>query len=305
MEGVSSAHADELGDDPHGNTVGRVLGHGRVHGPVDVDRDLDLGILGDGLDGAVSAGEDVDHELRGTPFLDILRQLPDVLSVGADVDGVDHVVALLPQPVKGLGDGLGTVLDGAERLVHQGLVVLAVGEPSASGLVDVLGGVLGRKSDLGLHDGADQGFLGAVQDLPQSGVAELGSLVLPEDALGELHVLQPNALEGAEAVEVAGDDREDLGDRAHLDAEICFRESYGHHVAVDGDDLGGIVPEHLVVEGRDARPGTGRLLRGDGLRRFLHGEVRGHTVFAHDVGIPVDLLAQCHIGITAHLITPD
>ena len=305
MEGVSSAHADELGDDPHGDTVGRVLGHGRVHGPVDVDRDLDLGIIGDGLDGAVSAGEDVDHELRGTPFLGILRQLPDVLSVGADVDGVDHVVALLPQPVKGLGDGLGTVLDGAERLVHQGLVVLAVGEPSASRLVDVLGGVLGRESDLGLHDGADQGFLGAVQDLPQSGVAELGSLVLPEDALGELHVLQPDALEGAEAVEVAGDDREDLGDRAHLDAEICFRESYGHHVAVDGGDLGGIVPEHLVVEGRDARPGTGRLLRGDGLRRFLHGEVRGHTVFAHDVGIPVDLLAQCHIGIAAHLITPD
>lgn len=41
VEGVSSAHADQLGQRKHGDAVERVLGERSVHGPVDMDRHLD------------------------------------------------------------------------------------------------------------------------------------------------------------------------------------------------------------------------------------------------------------------------
>ena len=159
MQGVPSTHTYQLGEHAHRDTVVRILRDGRMHCPVDMHRHFDPGVFGHGLKGTESAGQDVHHEFPRTPALHILRQLDDVVGVAADVDGVHHVPALLVHPVEGLGHGLGPLLYRAERLVDEGLVVLAVGESSDTCLVDVFRRILGGESDLGLHDGPDQRLL--------------------------------------------------------------------------------------------------------------------------------------------------
>ena len=300
MQGVPSTHADETGQWKHGDSMVRILGERAVHGPVDMDGPLDRGVLGQSLDGTESAGDDVHHELGGTPPLHLLGQFHDPVATGADVDGMHHQVTLILQKVQRLRDGHGALVDGAERLVHEGLVVLGIGQSPGTGLVDVLGGPLGIETYLGLHDGPHQGLLGTSKELPDALCAEFRTLELGIDGIGEGHVLQSDTLEGTQSEQVPGDDAEDLRNGTHLHGKILHGELHDDLVPFDRDDACTERVEDLVVQGRDACPCPGGLLRGECLGGLLHGQVRGHAVFADDVFVVVGFLIKMQMRFLCH-----
>ncbi len=259
---------------------------------------LDGRVLGQRLHRGEPAGDDVDHQLRRPKLLRPLGHLHDLVAVGRDVDGMHHhVPGLVPDAVYGLRHRHHAVLQGAELLIGERLIVLAVGQPSHPGLVDVVRVSLGRQADLRLHDGPDQRFGRPVQGVPQPLYAELGALELLQYGAGKGHVLQPHSLQGLQAEEVPGDDAEDLRHSSDIDGEIIGRECHRGHVAVDVRDLGAIALQYVIVHGRYAGPGAGRLLGRDGYRRLPQVQVGLHLVLAKHELIRVDALAQMQVAI--------
>ena len=211
-----------------------------------------------------------------------------------------HLVSLRLQTIQCLCYSDGTVLYGAERLIHKSLVILAIGQSALAGFINVIRELLRRESDLRFDDRPYQRFLRTVQFLPDTFDTELGPFEFLQHGLREEHILQSELADGFQSKEIACDHTQDLRYRSHLETEIRHGICYAHRILADLVDACTIFLEHIVIECRYTCPRTRGLFRGDSLCSLLHRHLRGDTVIADDEGIRIYVLSQMEIRICLH-----